>query len=88
MITEFIFSSIKQIVSCEGNGGNGLIADSGFLSLVASLRLGSKWALHAKTSRAEVQGDENPLPIPAAGSLLVWLCVFFFSIIIIIMFFF
>lgn len=40
---EFIFSSIKHILSCEGNRGNGLIADSGFLSLVASLRLGSKW---------------------------------------------
>lgn len=43
VITEFIFSSIKHILSCEGNRGNGLIADSGFLSLVASLRLGSKW---------------------------------------------
>lgn len=43
VITEFIFSSIKQILSCEGNGGNGLIADLGFLSLMASLRLGSKW---------------------------------------------
>lgn len=33
IITEFIFSSIKQILSCEGNCGNSLIIDLGFLSL-------------------------------------------------------
>lgn len=33
VITEFIFSSIKHILSCEGNCGNSLIIDSGFLSL-------------------------------------------------------
>lgn len=33
IITEFIFSSIKWILSCEGNCGNSLIIDSGFLSL-------------------------------------------------------
>lgn len=27
---------------------------------------------------AEIQGDENLLPIPAAGSFFVWLCVFFY----------
>lgn len=33
IITEFIFSSVKHILSCEGNCGNSLIIDSGFLSL-------------------------------------------------------
>lgn len=32
-ITEFIFSSISWILSCEGNCGNSLIIDLGFLSL-------------------------------------------------------
>lgn len=33
IITEFIFSSIKWILSYEGNCGNSLIIDSGFLTL-------------------------------------------------------